>query len=297
MIRNVVVLISKTIRTVGNVFCRLSLLLDRVSGSSQLENNCNKVRITKKEGNMVVCKNNEYLWKLDESQYIDSEILKYGVFERDSTKLSKELIKPGMVVADVGANFGYYTVIFSKLVGEDGFVHAFEPSCRFRGRLLEHLKMNNCHNVSVSEFGLSDRNESLTLFGGGDSATLHWVGRDCPVVEENIIVMTLDDYVEENEIDRIDFIKVDIDGHEPKFIDGAIKTIERFRPIILMEFMQLALLKAGSNVELLKKKLEDLGYVMQSEHDNKPFMSHTEFLIESMNCAYSVNIVCFPMGL
>jgi FkbM family methyltransferase len=256
-----------------------------------------RVDILDYDGNWVTCRVNGIMWRLDIRQYVDSEILKTGIFEPHSTHWVHELVKPGMIVADVGANFGYYTVQLSRLVGSTGLVHAFEPSTAFRQRLLDHLKRNRCSNVTVSEFGLSDRTETLQLYVGADTATLHWCDdRKRPVSEETVPLMTLDEYAEEVNLPHLDFIKVDIDGHEPRFLSGATQTIQRFRPIMLIEFAQLYLPKVGSDAEKLAEQLNKLGYILLSERTGQPFSTHTDFLIEAMNCAYSANILCFPKG-
>lgn len=255
------------------------------------------VKVLERDGHWVRCQSNGIVWRLDDRQDVDNHVLNEGVFEPESTCWVHELVKPGMVVADVGANFGYYTMQLSRLVGADGRVYAFEPSSRFRARLEEHVKENRCENVTVEAFGLSDRTGSLQLYEGGDSATLHWCDeRKAPIGTETIQLRPFDEFAEEIRLQRLDFIKVDIDGNEPRFVAGAVRALQKFQPILLMEFMQLALLQAGSNVEQLAEQLTALGYTLHSERTGKAFANRTEFLIEAMNCAYSVNVLCLPRG-
>lgn len=252
------------------------------------------VTVLEKQGTWIVCEVDGLRFKLDPSQYVDCEILRYGVFEPYSVSWVKQILKPEMVVVDVGANFGYYSLLCSSLVGERGHVLAFEPSARFRNRLDEHIKMNNLHNITVVDRGLSDKEEELSLFLGGDSASFHWVGNSEPLGAERVTLTTLDKFVRMHGLTRLDFVKVDIDGHEPRFLDGARETLMTYRPIILIEFMQLALMKAGSSVEDLAERLQGMGYLLQSEQSKTPFKDHREFLVQTMNCAYSVNVLCFP---
>lgn len=253
-----------------------------------------EVTILREKNGIITCNADGVVFELDPTQYVDSEILNYGVFERHSVDWVKKLVQPGMVVLDVGANFGYYTMLFSKLVGETGKVIAFEPSTRFRTRLLKHAALNNALNVEVAPIALSSSPGELRLQLGGDSASFHWVADDSPLETETVVLDTLDNFVASHGIGRIDFLKVDIDGHEPKFIEGARDTLLKFRPTILIEFMHLALVEAGSGVEQLADQLKELGYVLQSEKGLHPFSTRREFLVEAMNCAYSVNIVAFP---
>jgi FkbM family methyltransferase len=253
--------------------------------------------LLERDGDWITYRVEGAIWRLDTRQYVDRELYKHGVFEPDSTRLVRRLIKTGMHVMDVGANFGYYTVLLSRLVGLTGRIWAFEPSTRFRGRLLDHVKRNGCQNVVVLDFGLSNRNETLQLFESGDSATLHWCDdRARPEDQETVHLMPLDQYAKEADLTRLDFIKVDIDGHEPRFLEGADSTIRAFQPIMLLEFAQLYLPKVDSDAEKLARQIKALGYTLHSERTGLPFPTHTDFLIEAMNCAYSANILCVPNG-
>jgi FkbM family methyltransferase len=247
------------------------------------------------DGEWIVCRIDGIIWRLDPSQFIDTKMLKDGQFEPESTDWTKRIVKPGMIVMDVGANFGYYTVMLSRLVGPQGQVHAFEPSVRYRERLLDHLRRNSCDNAIVADFGLSDRACEQTLYGNEISAALEWADyAKPPKFNETVRLRTLDSYAEEARLTRLDFMKVDIDGHEPRFIAGATETLRRFRPIILMEFAQLNLMAAGSDVERLSKQLEELGYSFYSEKTGEPYSSHANFLRDAMNCSHSVNVICRP---
>lgn len=251
--------------------------------------------VIEKDSNWITCCAGENIWCLDSTQYLDGEIIKKGVFEPESTQLVHQIVKPGMVVFDVGANFGYYTVQFSKLVGANGHIYAFEPSKRFRERLFDHLRRNSCSNVTVLDFGLSSKTGSLKLYGSDSTATLHPIVDFLRPIEEEVIQLkTLDAFVEEKKLERIDFVKVDIDGHESDFVTGATKTLTSFRPIILMEFAQLNLMEGGSSVVNLSEQLKNLGYVFYSEHTGKQFLNYTNLLRETMNCSHSVNVLCYP---
>jgi FkbM family methyltransferase len=253
--------------------------------------------LMERDGDWITYRVDATVWRLNTRQYVDSELFKHGVFEQNSTLWVRRLIKAGMHVMDIGANIGYYTVLLSQLVGPTGRVWAFEPSTRFRGRLLDHVRRNDCRNVVVLDFGLSDRNEILQLFESGDTATLHWCDeRARPENQEPISLMPLDQYAKDADLRHLDFIKVDIDGHEPKFLEGADFTIRKFKPIMLLEFAQLYLPKVGSDAEKLARQIKALGYTLHSERTGRPFPTHTDFLIEAMNCAYSANILCVPNG-
>ena len=252
-------------------------------------------RILERDGTWAVSVAAGHVWRLDTTQWLDNEILQNGLFELESTRWVHQMIGPGMTVLDVGANIGYYTLQFSQLAGPTGRVIAFEPSTRFNQRLRDHLRRNHCENVTVVDCGLADGAKQLPLFGGGDSATLGWHDdARQPVAKETVALRSLDDWLEANPQPQIHFIKVDIDGAEPLFVRGARQTLSRFRPILLMEFMQLGLLEFGSDVLDLARQLSELGYRLVSEKTGKAWTSRAEFLREAMNCSHSINVFCLP---
>ncbi|MCL4541897.1 MAG: FkbM family methyltransferase [Chloroflexi bacterium] len=120
-----------------------------------------------------------------------------GVYELAKRRVFERMVKPGMVVFDIGANAGFYTLLASTLVGEGGKVYAFEPVPRNLHYLRRHLALNAVHNVTVLEAAVSDRDgflafrESLDGAQGkideGGSLTVHSVTLDRLVDDSTIL--------------------------------------------------------------------------------------------------------------
>jgi len=102
----------------GAVLLRTGNALTRLSNRILFKH----VNIIERRGNWVICRTDNIIWQLDITRYVDRKIFECGVFEPESTQWLNELIKPGMVVVDVGANFGYYTIHLSRLVNDTGRV-------------------------------------------------------------------------------------------------------------------------------------------------------------------------------
>jgi FkbM family methyltransferase len=235
------------------------------------------------------------MWRLCTSIYMDRSILEKGCFEERTTKIAKEFVKKGMKVIDVGANIGYYTLLFAKLIGPTGRVWAFEPVTEYRQRLIQHLERNGLsEQVCLSPYGLSDREQELSVSIGECSATLHPVVFSKESRTERIVVKRLDDVSDELGIKGADFVKVDVDGHEPFFLKGAKRFITQHMPVMVIEFSQLNLDRSNLNVIDQCRQLEDLGYVLVSEKTGKPFGSRVEFLQECGNYTHTANVWAYP---
>ena len=140
-------------------------------------------------------------------------------------------IQKNDVVMDAGANVGHLSLYFSKKVGENGQVHSFEPD-KFN---IESLKANMALNADLdsniiiydlllwNENTLIDFEEAGTV---GSSAV--WFSGQNAVTKKQAV--TIDHWVEENNIKRLNFIKMDIEGAELEALDGCVETIKRFRP-------------------------------------------------------------------
>ncbi len=238
-----------------------------------------------------------FYWRLNRTHHIDRELLLTGSFEPSTTRQLMQTIQPGMKVLDVGANIGYFSVMLAKQVGPAGHVWAFEPTQTYGRRLTEHLQLNQLTDrVTVVPLALSDHDGKATISIGQASATLHPLDNAPPRAIETIGMRRLDDMVDAMGIDRIDLIKVDIDGHEPAFLRGAERTIRKHQPIMIVEFFQGNLDMAGGDVRQLKDQLENMGYRLHSDRTGQPYQSRFDFLRECGNFSHSVNVWAYPQA-
>ncbi|MFW0777678.1 MAG: FkbM family methyltransferase [Rickettsiales bacterium] len=161
-------------------------------------------------------------------------------FEQTELTLVGACIKPGMHVVDVGANVGLYSIYASKLTQNNVTISAFEPSQAVVDLLEANLTLNNCTNVTPHRMALSDQeNTQLNLTsdaGYGDAYRYLLPAKNAPESQgsELVQVTTLDHWVETNDVDRIDFLKVDIEGGEYKFFLGAKEAISNNPDIIVL---------------------------------------------------------------
>jgi FkbM family methyltransferase len=169
----------------------------------------------------------------------------------------RALIEPGQTVIDIGANIGFYTNIFSDIVGSNGKVHAFEPDVTNYSHIKKISGKNN--NVVLRQKAVSDKTEPLKIF---TSKLLNVDHRTYPVEQYessyDIEAVSIDDYVAGSF--KVDFIKMDIQGHELKALRGMKKTLGVFQPILLTEFWPSGLKQAGDSADEYLSLVQSYGY-------------------------------------
>ena len=190
--------------------------------------------------NLVVDYDKRLLINLDTAYQLEWRIFFFGCYEPHVNRLLKLTVKPDWVVVDVGANIGCHTLTAAALTGPRGRVYAFEPNPEIRLRLGANLGLNRLANVTVVDKALSDRTDRMTLYlppcdgANQGQASLHNPGgRSRPIEVE---VLPLDQWVDRAELDRVDLIKMDIEGHEVAALTGARSVLAQHRPLVIFEY-------------------------------------------------------------
>lgn len=179
-------------------------------------------------------------------------------WEYQETRLVSSIIKPGMVVLDIGAEMGYYTIIFSRLVGESGRVFSFEPHPEHRKYLSRNIEINSLHNVKICEFGLSDKTGSAFL--ERNWARIEKV--DAPGKRYLEVGMErFDQWWQREGGGRVDFAKIDIEGAELNALLGMKETLREYHPMIVVEVHTFQIKRFGFSAHHLINFLSGLGYV------------------------------------
>jgi FkbM family methyltransferase len=170
----------------------------------------------------------------------------------------KAYIPEGGTVCDIGAALGDHTASYAAMVGSTGRVYAFEPY----GPFLQCLYHNTADmpNVIVSGYALADR-ESIGVMVRSEAQPNNLGMAHLETVSghgEWVRVKTLDQMSES--WDRLDFVKIDVEGMEPAVLDGAKATLTRFRPTLLIEVNTKALRLKGYSPADVYQRLRALGY-------------------------------------
>ena len=188
--------------------------------------------------------------------------------DRREREFLRKIVKPGMRIVDVGANIGIYTNYFAGLVGPNGAVYAFEPSPENFSRL-QHNVLPKA-GITTVQAAVGDSNGTVDLFLS-DQANVDHRTYDSGDGRRKVTVplVCLDDYFSPGT--RIDFIKIDVQGHEYSVLKGASRLLkENPRIVCLLEIWPYGLTRAGVKSSDLMRFISGLGFVYEVVGDGGP---------------------------
>ena len=155
----------------------------------------------------------------------------------DTTKIyiDRAALKPGDIVFDLGAYCGSATQAFSKLVGENGAVFAFEPDPKNFAALIFNMELHKLRNVTPIDKGVWSAETTLDFHAEGNmGSSLHGF-LDRPGKMTRVCVTTIPAAAREYQLDRLDFIKMDIEGAEIEALRASEELLKRFKPKLVIE--------------------------------------------------------------
>ena len=221
----------------------------------------------------------------------------YGVYEEFETELIEKEVKKEDSVLDIGANIGYYTLIFAKLVGEHGKVFAFEPDPTNFELLRRNIEENGYKNVVLINKAVSDKSERLKLFLSEDNLADHRIydsqdGRKFIEIES----IRLDDYFK-GYSGKIDFIKMDIEGTEYGAVRGMGTLFKKTKGLIIIsEFWPFGLKRSGVEPVEYLNTLREYGFHLYELNEKEKKLNSVD--IAKLLKAYTVgkenhaNLLC-----
>jgi FkbM family methyltransferase len=199
------------------------------------------------------------LW-VDLRSSIGRGVFATGAFDEAVYRAAAAPLSKGDVVIDVGANIGYYALRFARAVGPDGRVHAFEVDERALRCLRRTLRHNAVAQLHLHELAVASSPGVLYLSetreSGHTRAYAQGPGRAVPCV-------CLDDHLAACNVDRVDLIKIDVEGAELQVLQGAQVTLRNMRPRLVVEVVGDALAMFGDSPHELANLLDGLNYEMR----------------------------------
>lgn len=172
--------------------------------------------------------------RLDLSDLVQRNVY-LGTYEPQESALIRRFLRPGMTFVDVGANVGYYSLMASASAGPTGRVLAIEPNPDLCECLEQTIRENRIRNIVVAQAAMAEESGWADLFipkqPGNNTATMVPHEGGTPV---RVRVLTLDEYLEQQQITTVDFLKIDVEGFEDKVLEGARSALraKRIRAVI-----------------------------------------------------------------
>jgi FkbM family methyltransferase len=198
-------------------------------------------------------------WCLNPSDYTQSEFFWTGESDRWDIYHVMKLVKPGSTIFDIGANFGYYALRICERLGAQCNIHCFEPTFETYERLVRNIQLNEfSEKIRAHRIGVSDQQSVGALAhqtGNSGASRIVAAGKG-----QQVSLIDLDAFCEQNQISRLDFIKMDVQGFEPRVLKGAAATIRRFQPAMLVELDPYMLQLQSSSPLDVARIVHEFGY-------------------------------------
>lgn len=235
------------------------------------------------------------------TEHMQRRIFWLGYYNLQVVPFLKRTLQPGMTFIDIGANIGEISLVAAKCVERAGNIIAFEPIDAIADELQANATRNGLQQISIVRMGLSDsaldRVPIYASCGQGKSGDEHdglgslFGAATGAAPLQYTPITTLDAWLEEHPMRRIDMIKIDIEGAELPCLKGAERTLRKFQPSLIVEVQDATAITAGYRANDLLDYLSTLGYGFSRFERNglAPFA-------EPEDLRANQNILCVPPG-
>ena len=197
--------------------------------------------------------------------------LDFGSYDIEETKLLMDIVQDYDVVLDIGANLGWYTLNWLKKT-KDITVFSFEPIPEIFDNFIKNLILNGQQIKNAYNIGLANVNDELELFFDtercGASSIVNLRETD-NTIKVKCTVKRLDDVFNSLDVNRLDFIKCDVEGAEKLVFEGGLETIKKYKPIIYAEMLRKWSKSFGYHPDDIINLLADIGYHCYRYFNNK----------------------------
>ena len=219
-----------------------------------------------------------FRWRLDLEEGIDFSIWLLGGFERRVARAMRRLVRPGATVLDIGANVGAHTLTLARLAGPGGRVIAVEPTDWAFAKLTNNVALNPVLEPRIAlrqAFLLGGDQDALpptvcSSWPLSASADVHPQLGGQPKATSAAQAASLDTLLAREGVDRVDFVKLDVDGYEGQVLRGAGRMLKKLRPTMLVELAPYLLVERGESVDAVLRLLTEAGYALSTLTSDAP---------------------------
>jgi FkbM family methyltransferase len=174
---------------------------------------------------------------LTPSEHIQQQLFWYGYYEEPVALLLEHITEPNSIVLDIGANVGYFTLIAAKKA-KTGKIFSFEPVSELCEQLRKNIEENKLNNVEINRLAVGEHNQDAVIFlSGSDNQGMSSLRppENFAGISQPIRTIRIDNWAIENNIKKIDVIKLDIEGSELSALKGMDQTLNKLKPMIIVE--------------------------------------------------------------
>jgi FkbM family methyltransferase len=240
-------------------------------------------------------------WQLDLQEGIDFSIYLLGAFEPSTVRAYSRVVSPGATILDIGANVGAHTLFLARLCGAAGRVVAFEPTQYAFNKLRRNIELNpdialrvSCQQVMLVATASSAIEQAIysswPLQDAADEE-LHAEHKGRLMVTAGATAETLDGALARLGVHQVDFVKLDVDGHEAEVLEGGRETFSRDRPAILMELAPFVFRDNMEKFTFMLKFFWALGYRLTDLSSGKVLPENVSEIIHMIPENGGINVL------
>lgn len=227
---------------------------------------------------------------LNLGNFIEYWIFMDGLYEADWIKKVGNLVH-GKVLIDVGANIGVYPLSLFK---EAKLIYAFEPEKENYKRLVQNLKFADVKNtIPINKAVSSSNQKQVSLYINKEDSGWHSLSVKYPGRIQKVQTITLDNFIRLNKIKNIGLIKIDVEGAEFEVVRGAIKTLLKLHPPVLVEFNKLWSGRAGQELNEIYAVFKNNNYIAYILKNNSLLKRLSR---RGLDLLYNENVLFLPKG-
>jgi len=199
---------------------------------------------------------------ISQDKGISSELIIHKIHEPLTTSLIIKKLTKGMHCIDIGSNIGYYAILESSKIGDNGTVWSIEPSPQNFETLTKNIILNQRKNIKCYNIAIGDENGKID-FVISEKSNWSKIKNKIDHIENGdkiiqVDIMTLDSFSQKNEIKKVDLLRMDVEGYERNIIEGSINFLEKFKPILMIEVHKMIMGNNRTNQFL--EKLQKMNY-------------------------------------
>jgi FkbM family methyltransferase len=199
-----------------------------------------------------------FTMQLTPTELLQAHLYLFSTYELPTTRFIARYLKNNDVVLDIGANIGYISMFCANAIGKGGKIYAFEPERNNYAALQQHIALNSFTNIYPQRLAATSIPTTLRLYLASDNYGAHSTIFNPDVLTqeyEEVQGITLDNFVQEQNIADIALVKIDVEGAEHEVLQGMKTILSKHRPVLVIELNETLQQQRGLSSDAIKQQL------------------------------------------